>query len=176
MKIAITGHTKGIGNALLVHNMQLGHDVVGFSRFTGHDVSLPSMVDLIIADAEGSDVFINNAYHGFSQVNLLYGLHSRYANQKMLIINVSSNSSDGIKSKTWPYSVHKAALDKASEQLSYQNTRCKVSNLRMGYVDIPRMADITHPKISTKSACAAIDFMISQWIAGHCVKELTLLP
>lgn len=175
MKIAITGHTSGIGLAVAEH-LATNHFIVGFSRTTGYDISTGQGINDIVAQCNDVDVIVNNAYRAFSQVDLLYALHAKLSDRKLLIINNSSQSSDGIKKKPWIYSVHKAALDKASEQLSYQDTACKISNLRMGYVDIPRMANITQPKISTKSVCAAIDFIISQWLAGHCVKELTLLP
>ena len=176
LTVAITGHTSGIGRALAKHLIANGHGVLGFSRSTGHDISLePARRDIIDCSAN-ADVFINNAYHQYAQVNLLYELHSRFSGSGMLVVNIGSNSSDGIKPHPWHYSVHKAALDKAAEQLSYQKVTCKVSNLRLGYVDVPRVADIVANKLPTGTVCAALDFIIARWLEGHCVRELTLLP
>lgn len=174
--MAITGHTSGIGRALTEHLIANGHGVLGFSRSTGHDISLEPARRDIVDRSVRANVFVNNAYHGYAQVSLLYELHSRVSDSNMLIVNIGSNSSDGIKPHPWPYSAHKAALDKAAEQLSYQQVPCKVSNLRLGYVDVPRVADIVAAKLPTDTVCAALDFIIARWLEGHCVKELSILP
>lgn len=176
MLVAITGHTSGIGQALRQHMVTQGHAVVGFSRSTGHDISSQQARQSIIDACQGVDLFINNACSGFAQVELLYGLHSRFSSARMLIVNIGSNSPDGIKPRPWPYSVHKAALDKATEQLAYQKSTCRVSNLRLGYVDVPRIAGVTDPKLSTDAVCQALDFIVARWVQGHVVKDLTMLP
>ena len=58
MKIAITGHTAGIGKAIAESCEAAGHEVVGFSRTTGYH--LFKDLELVVADAEDCDVFINN--------------------------------------------------------------------------------------------------------------------
>ena len=63
MKIAITGHTKGIGKAC--HDLlSEDHEVTGFSRSNGYDINDP---ESIFSSAKDSDVFINNAYSGTAQ-------------------------------------------------------------------------------------------------------------
>ena len=39
MKVAITGHTKGLGASLKKVFEETGHSVIGFSKSTGYDIS-----------------------------------------------------------------------------------------------------------------------------------------
>jgi hypothetical protein len=162
MKVAITGHTLGLGRACYIH---YGTNAVGFSRGNGYDINNPAD---IIKDSTDCDIFINNAYDGFAQVNLLYELIKTF---KGKIINISSNSSTGVKNKVWPYSVHKAALDKASEQLSHNGY--DVSNIRFGYIDTARIKHIKEPKISIQEAVLTIDDVIN---SPNPIPLTTLLP
>jgi nucleoside-diphosphate-sugar epimerase len=88
MKIAITGHTQGIGLALATVFQQYGHEVVGFSRSNGFDISEPQARQAMLA--YDVDVFINNAYHPTGQTALLKELIDRWGNTNTLIINMSS--------------------------------------------------------------------------------------
>lgn len=86
MKIVITGHTSGIGLALYNKFKELGHDVKGFSRSTGHDISVDTIREEILK--EPFDIFVNNAYHESGQNRLLESLLST---TDQFIINISSN-------------------------------------------------------------------------------------
>lgn len=86
MKIAITGHTKGIGLALANIFKQNGHDVLGFSRSNGYDISQNRQA--IIDASKDADVFINNAYHPTGQTLMLQDI----LNEQKLIVNISSKS------------------------------------------------------------------------------------
>jgi nucleoside-diphosphate-sugar epimerase len=88
MKIAITGHTQGIGLAVATVFQQYGHDVIGFSRSNGFDISNPQVRLTILS--HDVDVFINNAYHPTGQTKLLKELIDRWGNTDTLIINMSS--------------------------------------------------------------------------------------
>ena len=73
MKIAITGGTAGIGQALGDLYEQQGHEVVRLSRRTGHNIRIiPRTADAI----EPCDIFINNAQVGFAQTELLFEMDS----------------------------------------------------------------------------------------------------
>ena len=66
MKIAITGHTSGIGQALARQYEQRGHTIVGLSKRDGNDIrNIPKIADQI----ESCDLFINNAQQGFYQTD-----------------------------------------------------------------------------------------------------------
>lgn len=76
MKVRITGHTRGLGNALYNHYIDQGHDVIGFDS--------KNTIDEIIEVSKGCDLFINNAYgDGPLQIELL---NSLYKEVKQMIV------------------------------------------------------------------------------------------
>ena len=58
MKIAITGHKKGIGQAFAKQLEQRGHTIVGISRSEGENIRRVKHTAGLI---ESCDLFINNA-------------------------------------------------------------------------------------------------------------------
>ena len=58
MKIAITGHTKGIGKAIA--GLYYTDEVVGFSRSNGYDISVEESISRIVAESIECDIFVNN--------------------------------------------------------------------------------------------------------------------
>ena len=88
MKIAITGHSAGIGQALAKQYEQRGHEIVGLSRRNGYNIrSIPKVAGMI----EPCDMFINNAQVGFAQTELLFEICRRWRNIKgKHIINIST--------------------------------------------------------------------------------------
>jgi NAD(P)-dependent dehydrogenase (short-subunit alcohol dehydrogenase family) len=95
MKIVVTGHTTGIGKALADVYRQHGHEVVGFSRSTGHDIRQEANRQAIIEASADADVFINNARGSpdddFAQVKLLFEIWQVWQSQQRQIINISSS-------------------------------------------------------------------------------------
>jgi hypothetical protein len=93
MKIVITGHTNGIGQALY-DELSKEHEVRGFSKTNGYDISNHTERQTIAFS--DYDVFINNAYNhsptGYdsSQLEMLKMLD--YENKT--IINISSRLTD----------------------------------------------------------------------------------
>jgi hypothetical protein len=73
MKVAITGHTSGIGKELYKYFSKKNAEVIGMSRSNGYD--LETSVDRIIENAKDCDIFINNAYRDDKQLELLDGLY-----------------------------------------------------------------------------------------------------
>ena len=141
MKIAITGHTKGVGKAIA----DKFDNVLGFSKSTGYDISDDAVVKDIIEKSKDCDVFINNAYHRDAQARLLYKMYQQWQNEPKLIINIGAVSSDNISNFTrlgyipfWTdYTSYKAQLDFASLQLSDKHKKgmCRVTMLKGGFVD-----------------------------------------
>ena len=89
MKIAITGHTRGIGQAcaeLLGHE----HDIVGYSRSTGCDISAPAFPGDYWSDIDSCDVFINNAHEQDAQLKIVQALFDRWKNQNKIIVNIGA--------------------------------------------------------------------------------------
>ena len=112
---------------------------------------------------EKCDIFINCKHDGFAQVEMLY----KAAEMNKRIINISSISGDGIKSFIHPYAIHKAALDKANEQLFYNGIN--TTSLRFGYFDSERVAHIDKPKMRVDYCVEVIDWILNQ---PYRVKEL----
>lgn len=69
MKVAITGHTSGLGKRLYDHFIKNGHEVVGMSTSTGIDVTKDQ--DKIVEAVTGFDLFINNTHVDNCQQELL---------------------------------------------------------------------------------------------------------
>ncbi len=67
MKVVVTGHTSGLGKTLY-DRLSEKHHTIGLSRSNGHDLSK----DIASFQVENFDVYINNAYHAYAQVDLLY--------------------------------------------------------------------------------------------------------
>ena len=86
MKIAITGHTSGIGKALTKLCDHKKIEWSGFSRSNNFDITSKSFQTLLPEVVEDCDVFINNAYDKFTQVDLLYGLwkHWKFLNKQII--------------------------------------------------------------------------------------------
>ena len=71
MKIAITGHTKGIGKACVD---LFDHECIGFSRSNGFDID--KSITSIVRASKDCDVFINNAFNYHSQIKMFQEMFS----------------------------------------------------------------------------------------------------
>lgn len=159
MKIALTGHTKGLGKE--IHNA-FNCDLV-FSRSNGYDISKKEDRTKIIQESMNSDVFINNAYdafnqeYGFSQTQLLYELYQ--AGFKGLTVNVAASIETVIRRKIWKYDIHKRALIDASKQLYYSGHKsCVISPGTMD-CGLGDMVD-SHKKLDVSIVLDSIRFII----------------
>ena len=87
MKIAITGHTQGIGKCAFE---RLSPNIIGFSKSTGYDITKFNDRKRIIEESKDCDIFINNANAGFGQTLLFLELFEEWRNTDKTIINVGS--------------------------------------------------------------------------------------
>lgn len=90
MKVAITGHSQGIGKALADVFQTNGHTVLGFSRSNGFDISKSASRISIINESRDVDIFINNAYHPIGQLELLKEIIEQWRYVDKIIINIGS--------------------------------------------------------------------------------------
>ena len=137
LKIAITGHTSGIGKALFEG---LEGSPMGFSRQNGHDINLAENRQKIIEAAKDCDVFINSAKgEGLAQTHLLMELFEVWRGLDKHIINIGSRAAVFSEHRYRPhmYSVEKQALHSAVRQLQNCDRQCQISNLALGMVDTP---------------------------------------
>jgi NAD(P)-dependent dehydrogenase (short-subunit alcohol dehydrogenase family) len=139
MKVAITGHTSGIGKSMAQLFEKYGHEVVGFSRSTGYDISKTEDRLRIIAQIQDCEVFINNAYSGFAQADLLFDVYTAWFGQKRRIVNISSS-----QTTRWDtayhnirYRTNKVALEAACEFLWNKNPWPEVMLVAPTMTDTP---------------------------------------
>lgn len=78
MKIAITGHTAGIGQAFATILQSRGHDIVGLSKRNGDNIR---NISKIVEKITPCDLFINNAQAGYAQTELLYAVWEAWQDQ-----------------------------------------------------------------------------------------------
>jgi len=152
MKIAITGHTKGIGKALSEVFGQ-DHEIIGFSRSNGYDITKQEIVDKIIHEIKDCDVFINNAYAPDNQTQLLIKSVFQWEKQDKVVINISS---------MWCYYDHPHEfIQQYRKEKIHQNNFVKekiqaamfapkIMNVLPGFVDTDMVKDVVaKSKINT---------------------------
>lgn len=150
MKIAITGHTAGIGKALAEQYLQLGHEIIGLSKRNGHNIRvIPKIADLI----EPCEMFINNAQAGYAQTELLFEMAKRWRGTGKHILSISTTMTQQPVSALPgldmdQYRVQKIALEEAIKQIRNRNIGLRLSLVRPGNVatspekTVPPAADV----------------------------------
>jgi NADP-dependent 3-hydroxy acid dehydrogenase YdfG len=135
MKIAITGHSAGIGLALSQAYQRRGHEIVGLSRRNGHNIRASHRFLDKIAEC---DVFVNNAQAGFSQTELLFQVYEIWrGNADKKIINISTMMATEPVSNLPElnlYRVQKLSLEQAHYQLRHNSTGPRLVLVRPGAV------------------------------------------
>jgi len=180
MKIAITGHSKGIGNKIYESLLKEGHTVKGFSRTNGWDLTILKNRNDFINELADFDCFINNAYphkfyqsiEGFIQVDLLNQAWLKWEKDPTkVIINISSGLTDTVKNYYHPASIHKIALDETCKQLRSCRSWPHIVNLRPGYTDTDRIKNKSNlSKINLDDLAEIILFILNSKVK---VYELT---
>lgn len=170
MKVIITGHTRGLGNRL--YNFFLkdkNHSVIGLSRSQGYD--LKYSLEKIIEIADGCDLFINNAYCGTAQNQLLQRLNGRV---KMMIV---SGSQGGYFSNLIPtdYGQHKKDLAELCHLISLdKNSDTKILHLDLSSLE-GNDVDIDDPNNLKCDYLTALDDVVKtvdMWIQYPCFNNI----
>ena len=134
MKIAITGHSAGIGQALAKIYTEQGHEVIGLSRRIGYNIrSIPKLASVI----ESCDVFINNAQVGFAQTELMWEVWNRWRGKNKTIINISTQMTDNSVAprEEWDqYIIQKKALELAHSQCQERSLLPKIILIKPGAI------------------------------------------
>lgn len=178
--VAITGHTSGIGKGIYERLKYDGWEVLGFSRSNNYDITDSAASERIIQESTTADIFINNAEYKISQTDLLYGLFKfwRYEEEK-IILNIGSVSGIEVKNFVHPYSAHKATLEAACKQLQNTEHKCRIINLRPGWVDTPKVAHLDaaqkENKLSVNDITNTILWIINQPKHVY-INDLTIQP
>jgi len=162
MKIAITGHSAGIGQALSKIFEAQGQEIIGLSRRNGYNIrSLPKVAGMI----ESCDMFINNAQVGYAQTELLFEVWRRWHGQQKYIVNISTQMTGMLlpSKEEWDeYIVQKKALELANQLLEQRS-------------EWPRLLLVRPGGIATQPGQAPPDYMdvdeyaqgVSSWIVKN---------
>jgi|LakMenE18May11ns_1017448.scaffolds.fasta_scaffold9509313_1 NADP-dependent 3-hydroxy acid dehydrogenase YdfG len=141
MKVAVTGHTSGIGQGLYQYFESQGHEVQGFSRRNGY--TLPDAEDRVFEQLQSCDVFVNNALPVTSQISLLKKLWPKWKNADKKIIVIGSIASQ-LQCVSFPgleqYQQQKKELDIVCNTLRYPTSHqiacpCSLITIHPGFVD-----------------------------------------
>ena len=151
MKIAITGHTKGIGQALYQELFQKGHHIVGYSRSNGYDISREVDRERILSESKDFDIFVNNAYSPGSQFSLLKELVAQWQGHHKMILNVSSKA---VYAKVVP-DFMKSYVDDKQSQIDFISQRKlkaepQILNLILGLADTQMSQSLEAKKLDPK--------------------------
>lgn len=150
MKIAITGHTAGIGQALAKIYSARGHEIVGLSKREGNNIKNTNK----IADAvEPCDMFINNAQDGYAQTELLFEIAKRWQSTKKHIMLISTQmTQDAVSGLPGldmdHYRLQKVTLEEAVRQLRNRRLGIRMTVVRPGNIatdaskTVPPSADV----------------------------------
>lgn len=116
MKCIITGHTSGIGKIIYEHFLSKNWTVVGMSRSNGYDITKDQ--DRIVNESAGCDIFVNCAYDGTGQLDLLNKLHTQVKN----IIVIGSVAADW--AKIWKgYGSNKFDLQERCKEIALEDNK-----------------------------------------------------
>lgn len=136
MKIAITGHTKGIGKACADLFEKEGHEIIGLSRSNGFDISNVNMCAMKIV---ACDMFINNAYLETYQSKLFERVYDNWKLEHKTIVNIGSRASYEHNRSGTMYSADKLHLKRSAEYVAFkqglENKKVRVININPGWVN-----------------------------------------
>lgn len=143
MKIAITGHRKGIGQEFARQLQDQGHTIVGISRSDGENIRRTAHTASII---EPCDMLINNAISMYAQTELLFEIWHRWRDIKEVhhIWNISTRVCEWTEDKaidgltlrqSMEYRNQKMSLELAHRQLNSQASNIKMELIRPGSVN-----------------------------------------
>ena len=149
MKIAITGHKKGIGQEFARQLEMRGHEIVGISRSDGENIRRVSHTASLI---EPCDMFINNAISMYAQTELLFEVWHRWSDIKEVhhIWNISTKLCEKDRDihingltmrESMEYRNQKMAMELAHRQLEAQASNIRMMLIRPGSVKTQSFSD-----------------------------------
>ena len=149
MRIAITGHRKGIGKAFAEQLSARGDEIVGISRSDGENIMRTMHIASLI---EPCDMLINNATSMYAQTELLFDVWHKWQPSKEVhyIWNISTKLCEqdhdidinGITLReSMQYRNQKMALELAHHQLNFQPSNIKMELIRPGSVNTQTFSD-----------------------------------
>ena len=162
MKIAITGHTAGIGRAFAAYLANRGHEIVGLSKRDGNNIrNIPRIVEMIVP----CDMWINNAQAGYAQTELLYRVVEAWKHDRnRMIWNISTMMTQQSGVPDIP------GMD-ATALMEYKNQKRALEDAHHELKSNPvRMCLIRPGAVATQARNqAGVDAAdVEQWVAAVC--------
>ena len=149
MKIAVTGHTSGIGQGLYEYFKSQGHEVLGFSKNNGY--VLPESTDRVLTEILDCDIFVNNSLPVQSQIDLLEKLweHWKNTDKKIIVIGSLATQVPVVLHEMKDYQQGKKELDLVCNRLRYsdfsQKILCSLIAIHPGFVDTNIFLEVGAP-------------------------------
>jgi NAD(P)-dependent dehydrogenase (short-subunit alcohol dehydrogenase family) len=148
MKIAITGHSAGIGQALAKQYENRGHEIVGLSKRHGDNIrNIPKIIEKI----KDCDMFINNAQSGYAQTELLFEICKIWRDipnkhiiniSTMMTLNPTVDEASMIEYKNQKQALESAHWDLAHRQEWPQMVLVKPGEVKTGEWSGPKACNV----------------------------------
>ena len=166
----ITGTTRGLGKALL-NRWEVEEpysDNIGLNR---PDYSLINTTPYLKYDF---NTYIINAHYEWSQTELLYDLFEANRDRECQIIVIGSVSADGDRMAVNKYAIQKKALDAACTQLQLVQSRCSITQIKLGRIDTDLVKHIDAKKMDPVTVAAMIYDVCDMNSKNQYVKSITI--
>ena len=173
MKVAVTGHTRGVGKAIYDYFQAEGHEVLGFSRSNGYDLTDDSRKNAALTEILNCDIFVNNAFVSFKDpihhksylpVEMLFEVHKEWMNnknKKIIVMGSLASSMVGtIGYEYGGYQIHKYAIDRACWLLTQSSVYPYIHLLKPGRIDTDLARNRAGPKLDTSDIVKVVKFCL----------------
>ena len=166
-KIAVIGHTKGIGKAIAKLYKKKGYEIVGLSRSNGYDIETKQ--EAIMTKIADCDLIVVNAYAGRGQYELLKRIYSAFHHhyKKVAVITSTSGTPQGkdeenISADYTEYCWHKEHLIKYVSELQEElfNKPLSVYDICPDVVDTDMIKGMWQglPKLKASEVAEAVQY------------------
>lgn len=166
-KIAVIGHTKGIGKAIAKLYKKKGFEIVGLSRSNGYD--LENNQEEIMKKLADCHLIVINAYAKFGQYELLKKIYSSFHHhyKKVVVITSTSGTPEGKDEDNYgadynEYCWHKEHLIKYVSELQEElfNKPLSVYDICPDVVDTDMIKGMWEglPKLKTDEVADAVRY------------------
>jgi RmlD substrate binding domain len=160
VNVIITGHTGGLGSALLNKYKERGCTTFGASKSTGYDFADPQVAENFCKQLQGHDVLINTIT-GVAQRNVFEKMYSIWQGKQKVIVNIGSRATQYHMSPSMHYGADKAALDYLAYSAQVTGWPWPaILHIRPGYFDSKRSQHKPNPKMKTSDVVDVVMWMI----------------
>lgn len=181
MKIAITGHTKGLGLEFAKCLELRGHQIQGFSRSNGYDLRNWAKMQKMLSEIADFDMLISCAKPDYVQTVLLYEAFKAWKGLPKTILNISSIltyytampaelSSDVMMHF---YKNTKNSLNQACVELSTLSAEPKIMLVKPGHLYSQQITEAEQARL-TAWVNFLLDSIEQAQTLGFTIKEITL--